>query len=198
MENDTNTEHAELSQDIGAGEVTEAAESSQDSHAQDEAPEDYQGKLNATNRFLKKEGYEWKDGKWQRPEASSEQKPAQQQGQQQEFGYGEKAYLNSLGITGTEAHDLIFGIARRTGDSIEEIAQSEYVKGKLKAFKTQEATPSGTNRTHSSARDTVGYWIEKGELPPADQVELRRKVVNEKIKRASSGSRFGNTDVEIR
>ncbi len=25
---------------------------------------DYQGKLNATNRFLQKEGYEWKDGKW--------------------------------------------------------------------------------------------------------------------------------------
>lgn len=131
-------------------------------------------------------------------QASDEEGKTTEKKQDTDFGYAEKAYLNSLGITGSDAHNLIFDIARKTGDSLDDIAQSEYVQGKLKALKTQEATPSGTKRANTSARDTVEYWIEKGELPPADQIELRRKVVNEKLKRAKSGNRFGNTDVEVR
>lgn len=39
--------------------------------------QDYRAKLNATNRFLEKEGYEFKEGKWQRKPDTSKEEPEQ-------------------------------------------------------------------------------------------------------------------------
>ena len=55
-------------------------EAGQEQQTSDEKPEssqekendDYRGKLNATNRFLEKEGYKFENGRWQKPEAKTE------------------------------------------------------------------------------------------------------------------------------
>jgi hypothetical protein len=54
-----------------AAEVTEATEAQEETVVEEkEEGVDYRGKLNATNNFLKKEGYEFKDGKWVPPTKS--------------------------------------------------------------------------------------------------------------------------------
>jgi hypothetical protein len=93
-----NSEEADLSQENGSEESTanpDTTQEEQDSGQQHDGQndgeqqegqshEDYQAKLNATNRFLKKEGYEFQEGRWQKKadttqqaEGSKEQKPAQ-------------------------------------------------------------------------------------------------------------------------
>jgi hypothetical protein len=48
--------------------------------AAEEKPDtDYRGKLNATHRFLEKEGYVFKDGKWHKVEKPAESKPVTNQ-----------------------------------------------------------------------------------------------------------------------
>lgn len=89
-----NTEDTDLSQDNGGGETAENADQSgqqdqqdngqqqdaqQDDTQQDTSQENYRGKLNATNRFLEKEGYEFKGGRWQKPDASQQGSSASQQ-----------------------------------------------------------------------------------------------------------------------
>jgi hypothetical protein len=60
------TEEEEATEDTDEAEAEEGAEDGQD---EDKEGEDYRGKLNATNNFLKKEGYEWdKEAKrWIKP-----------------------------------------------------------------------------------------------------------------------------------
>jgi hypothetical protein len=64
-----------------------------------------------------------------------------------------------------------------------------------KAKQDELATPGTSSRTASSQKDSVDYWIAKGELPSADKVELRREVVKKKIK-ASNRSNMFNYSVE--
>jgi hypothetical protein len=59
----------------------------------------------------------------------------------------------------------------------------------------KDAIPNGSKRSQQSTRDTVDYWLSKGELPPVSQRELRLEVVNARIKRESSASQFTNNPV---
>lgn len=75
-------QQAEAAEETGAEETpAEDAEESQEETAQSEEaaetsetekPVDYRAKLNAQNNFLKKEGYEFKDGKWVKPAKPAE------------------------------------------------------------------------------------------------------------------------------
>lgn len=128
---------------------------------------------------------------------TKDEKPQTKSG---EFGLTEKAYLNSEGIKGPEEHKLAKEFMKNTGKSLDAVIESKYFQAELKELrennKVADATPKGkNNRSGQSARDSVEYWIAKGELPPADQVELRRKVVNARIKSESSGNVFTNTPV---
>lgn len=90
MEKENNAEAADLSQENG-GEQSDhqesqdtGAEGQQESEQQqdgqqDSSQDDYRGKLNATNRFLEKEGYEFKGGRWQKkPESSAQGESSEQ------------------------------------------------------------------------------------------------------------------------
>lgn len=129
------------------------------------------------------------------PTKPADQKPAEEK---KSFDYAEKAFLKSSQIAPSE-YELVLEIMHATGKDLESVLESKYFQAELKERReeqsSKEAIPPGSKRSNSSSRDSVDYWIAKNELPPADQVELRRKVVNEKINRAKNKSQFSDTPV---
>lgn len=109
------------------------------------------------------------------------------------FDYGQKAFLKSNGIEKDE-YELVKEVMSATGKDLEDVLESKHFQGMLKEQRdvkaTKDATPAGSKRSTTSTRDTVEYWIAKGEMPPASEVELRRKVVNAKIKKDRDRNTF--------
>lgn len=105
--------------------------------------------------------------------------------------YGEKALLRSEGIKAPEERALVEKWKARTGDDIETILDDDIFQAQLKKVRdtadAKAATPSSTKRSTTPAQDSVDYWIAKGELPPPNQAELRRKVVNAKLAASKKG-----------
>ncbi len=112
------------------------------------------------------------------------------------LGYAEKAYLNANGVKGKDEYDLVAEMVSNTGKDIEELLENKYFQSELKDLRsTRESknasdATSGSRTGQSSAKDTVDYWVAKGSLPPSYMVQLRRDVVNAKIKRETGGSKF--------
>jgi len=113
------------------------------------------------------------------------------------FDYGEKAFLTANGIKGIEEHEFAQRLQKQTGLDLDTLLEDNYFKTKLTEFRettaTANAIPTGTKRSNNSSVDSVEYWISKGELPPKDQVELRRKVVNARLKKEDSKGVFYNS-----
>jgi hypothetical protein len=124
--------------------------------------------------------------------------PAPADNKPKDFDYGEKAFMTANGIKRDE-YPLVREIMTDTGKSLEDVLSSKHFQAELKdrrdAAATAEATPANSKRSASPTRDTVDYWINKGELPPADQIELRRKVVNEKYRLKKSASQFSKNPI---
>lgn len=110
---------------------------------------------------------------------------------------GEKAYLIASGIKDADEIALTKKMAKETGKDIETLLESTYFQVELKDFRekkaTANATPTGSKRSSNSSVDTVEYWLAKDELPPASEVELRRQVVNAKMKKEESKGQFYNS-----
>jgi hypothetical protein len=126
-----------------------------------------------------------------------EEKPSRTSKKSEGFDYGEKAYLTSNGIKGSDEHEFAQKLQKQTGLDLDSLLEDTYFQTKLNEFREQKATtnatPSGTKRSNNSSVDTVEYWIAKGELPPKDQVEMRRKVVNARLKKEDSKGVFYNS-----
>lgn len=103
-----------------------------------------------------------------------------------ELDYGQKAFLVANGIKGSEETNLVKEIMSATGKSLDDVLESRHFQAELKALRedkaTKDAIPTGSKRSGQSQATEVEYWLAKGELPPADQRELRTKVVNARIK----------------
>jgi len=146
------------------------------------------------SRAKKAEGFELKDGKWVKKEVKIDSKPTATD-KPGEIGYGEKSFINQvLGvrITDTEQMKLVEDYLAN-GKSLESLVDNKHFKNDLKDIQDNQsakaAIPTGTRGTSgSTAKDSVDYWINKKELP--ENVELRRQVVNERIKREKSVSHF--------
>lgn len=114
------------------------------------------------------------------------------------FDYGEKAFLRASDVR-PEEFDSVWEATQASGKSIEEVLDSKWFQSELKerreSMASKEAIPTGSKRSTSSPRDTVEYWIAKGVLPPKEQFELRKQVVNAKIKKEQSRSVFTDRDV---
>lgn len=114
-----------------------------------------------------------------------------------ELGYDKKAYLRAEGIE-KEDFGLVEEYMQNTGKDLDSIIESKYfqqdLKERVEQRKTQNATPDSSDRGGGAAQDSVDYWIQKGELPPKSETDLRRKVINEKTKRAKQGGKSKFTD----
>lgn len=111
------------------------------------------------------------------------------------FGYGEKAFLKANGFDGDSEYQIILDTMKFTGKPLEDVMNHPYVKAEIQALRQQkqaeDALPKGNNRGGATSRNSVDYWLQKGELPPEDQMELRRKVVNAKIQASKNKQKFG-------
>lgn len=111
----------------------------------------------------------------------------------------DKAVLRAEKITDPKEVELVEAIMKETGKDVEGVLASKYFQGELKTLREEaaadNATPHGTNRSGNASRDSVDYWIAKGELPPMEQSELRTKVVNAKIAKEKSQSQFSSTPI---
>ena len=122
-----------------------------------------------------------------------ESKPSKKGG----LDYSQKAFLIANGIKGNDEFGLVQEVMKSTGKSLDDIIELKYFKAELNELrelnKSADANPASGNRSGNSARNTVEYWIAKGELPPASEVELRRKVVNARMTKAKSSGSFYNS-----
>lgn len=130
-----------------------------------------------------------------------EQPQPQDKPKSNELGYAEKAFLRVNDIKGAEELKLVQNIMADTGKSLDEVIESKYFQAELKELReekaTKEAIPTTSKRSNTATRDTVDYWIAKGELPPVDQVQLRRDVLNARIKKEAEDSKFSNNPVVL-
>lgn len=110
---------------------------------------------------------------------------------------GERAFLAVNGIKSADEVEFFNKIKKETGKNAIDLIDSTYFQIEFNNFKekktTREATPNSSKRSTPLSADSVEYWIAKDELPPANQVELRRQVINTKAKKDSSGGPFYNS-----
>lgn len=113
----------------------------------------------------------------------------------------DKAFLNANGVKGADEYALVTDFVKNTGKDIEEIIDSKFFQTQIKELReTRESraasdATSGSQRSNNSARDTVDYWVAKGQLPPPYMTNLRREVVNAKIKQATDTGKFTSSPV---
>ena len=116
-----------------------------------------------------------------------------------DLDYGQLAYLAAKGIESDEEIGFITKIMGKTGEDLKTTLQDEYVSNRLKSIReqivTKKATPSNSKRGTPSGRDTVEYWLAKGEYPPYEQKELRRKVLAAEMKKAVDDNKFTDRPV---
>jgi len=109
-----------------------------------------------------------------------------------DFDYAQKAYLVANGVKGNDEMKLVKEIMSNTGKSLDQVLDSKYFTAELNEMreikKSQDAIPSNSKRTSQSSKDTVEYWLAKGELP--EDRTLRSKVVKAKWKNSSSENPF--------
>lgn len=110
-----------------------------------------------------------------------------------DFDYGQKAFLVANGVKSSDEMTLVKEIMKDTGKSLDQVLESKYFSKELEelreARKTSQAIPNSSKRSTNSSRDSVEYWVAKGELP--EDRELRSKVVKAKWKNSSSVNPFG-------
>ena len=116
---------------------------------------------------------------------------------QESNNLGESAYLIANGIKESDEKDLARKLSKETGKDLESLLDSTYFQLELKTLRetktTEQANPEGSKRSNNSTSDSVEYWIAKGELPPASEQQLRRDVVNARIKKDDSSGTFYNS-----
>lgn len=108
----------------------------------------------------------------------------------------DKAFLNANGIKGPDEYELVADFVRNTGKDIEDVIESKYFISQLNDVRSMRESKiasdaaSGSPRSGQTARDTVEYWVAKGQLPPAHMKQLRREVVNTRMKIDSDQGTF--------
>jgi hypothetical protein len=134
---------------------------------------------------------------------SNERKPSKKDSKSEDHSnnkpdLAEKAYMRTMGLDTVEKQELARQAMLDTGKDLDAIMASKWFQEDLAALATKAAIPTNKGRTgNPSATDTVDYWIKKGELPPntPENSQLRRDVVNAKVKAETSGSPFSSTPV---
>lgn len=114
-----------------------------------------------------------------------------------ELDYGQKAFLIANGIKGKDEIKLVTDFMENTGKTLDDVLESKHFMNELKDLRdvkaVNDAVPGSSKRGGGAARNSVEYWLAKGELPPASDVQLRRDVVNAKLKASKEKGMFYNS-----
>jgi hypothetical protein len=155
----------------------------------------------------KAEAAKWKRIAERKSKPKAEDAPAVEPTKQSsDLDYGQKAYLKTYGIAGSDELQLVREYQQRTGDPLDALVEDDIFQAKLgklrEARAAAEAVPKSTNRSQSSTHDDVDYWrgkIDAGQASLYDIPDLavRRKVLDARIEQEKSGSRFSDSPIQM-
>lgn len=120
-----------------------------------------------------------------------------------DLDYGEKAYLRSFDIKGSDEISLVKNWMKRTGDSLDAIVEDEIFQAKLnnlrEAKRTADAIPKGGKRGSTVSQDE-SYWLSKIEsgqarLSDIQDEKMKRSVLNKRVENERAGNRFSSTPI---
>lgn len=167
--------------DTNEDESNDSSEDTNDSTDWEAKAKEFEGRLKRAETKL---------GKKANPEKKESKKS-------NELDYGQKAFLVANGIKGVKETELVKDFMEQTGKSLDDVLESKYFLNELKDLRditaVNDAVKDTSKRGTGVARDSVDYWIAKGELPPVSETQLRRDVVNAKIKNQKEGGMFYNS-----
>lgn len=129
------------------------------------------------------------------------EKPAEKVTEEKKEGLDriDKAILRAEKITNSDEIALVQDIMKETGKDIEDVLESRYFKAELKALRdentAQDALPSNSKSSSQSNRNSVEYWVAKGEMPPASEPKLRQDYVNARIAKTKERSMFSDNPI---
>lgn len=183
MTNDETTPKAGLDEnDTATEEVVDTTDSNQDTEDTDNTEDSVDWKAEALKFKAILERNKNKKTETKKTNASND------------LDYGAKAFLAVQGIKGADEINLVKDFMSNTGKDLDSVVESKHFKAELEEMRelkrTADAAPSGNKRAGQSPKDSVDYWLAKGELPT--DTELRRKVVNARMKKEESKSVFYN------
>lgn len=123
-----------------------------------------------------------------------------------DLDYGQKAFLNTYGVKGSDELQLVRDFMKRTGDDLDTIVSDDIFQAKLgklrEAKAAADAVPKSTNRSQPSTHNDVDYWsgkIESGQATLQDipDVSVRREVLNKRIAHEKTGNQFSDQSVQM-
>lgn len=176
--------------DESTDESTEDDEGTKGQEHQEETPEAKRARLQRQlNQHNKKFPVEQK--------RESEKKP-NSDNKSNGLDYGQKAFLIANGIKGNEETSLANKMLSKY-DSLEEMVEDKFFQSRLTELRedraAENARPTGSKRSAQVSRDSVDYWVSKGELPPRDQPALRTKVVQARYNAEKNENVFSGNPV---
>lgn len=126
--------------------------------------------------------------------SSDEEKEAPKAPKQTEgLDYGQKAFLQSheLSIKSSE-FGFVEKALKESGMSLDKLLENGYFVAELKelreAQETKDAIPKGSSRSGSPSKDSVDYYLKKGEIPT--DKKLRKEYLDRKYKSDTGKSAF--------
>jgi len=157
-------------------------------------------------RAKKAEGFELKDGEWVKPpkvekpkevKPKVENEPDKEPSKSDELGYGEKAFLKTYSIQGSDELALVKSFQSRTGDDLDTIVSDDIFLGKLQSLRdareSANAVPKGKSRSGQTGVTDVDLAVAKfkedGTFP--EDFETRNKVVDA-VTKEEKGALFNN------
>ena len=199
----------EQNQDPGAEAQAQAPESSDEtvtiSKEQLETlkkNEETLGSLKRDNKKLERKVEELSQPK---QEAKGEEDVPSSEPEASKVDFGQLAFHNSKTDSTKIEHQEDIAYLKEaiedTGKSQAEILESKWFIAELKDRQdnrsAKEATPSSTRGSSEAPQKNADYWVKKGELPPdvPENRELRREVVNLRMKNEKHGSKFADASV---
>lgn len=140
------------------------------------------------------------DAKTFKPITEKEPDGKPNKSKEDDFDYGQLAYLSTKKLDSEIAQKAIKDyLAENSGKTLEQAVTNKFlladIKEQLEVQATKDATPSSSKRAPTSGKGSVDYWVNKGEMPPADQVQLRRDVLNARIAKSKQASQFAEQAV---
>lgn len=144
----------------------------------EEPQEDYRAKLNAQNRFLEKEGYEFKDGKWQR-KPKPEQTPQAPAPEAEPALSPKDMYALSQAQVHIDDFDYVTQQAKLVGGipkALQDPDVQAVLEKRAERRKTANATNTRTQRpSQKQATDSdLLEGLKKGEVPEKGSPEAER------------------------
>ena len=128
-------------------------------------------------------------------------KPEEKANKSSDLDYGQKAFLKTYGIQGSDELALAKTFMARTGDDLDTIVSDDIFLAKLNSLRearaSSDAVPKSTRRSSAPVQDDLNVALAKyrssGELP--QERSLREKVLDAQLHHEKVGNSFSDSPI---